>query len=56
MPVNSDFLGFAFEPEQRFENPDGSSIMLDVDYFGRKRGIHPVSGTPGAGEGDSLPD
>lgn len=44
MPVNSDFLGVAFEPEQRFENPDGSSIMLDVDYFGRKRGIHPVTG------------
>ena len=44
MPVNSDFLGSAFEPEQRFENPDGSNIMLDVDYFGRKRGIHPVSG------------
>ena len=44
MPVNSEVLGLAFEPEQRFENPDGSSISFDRDYFGRKRGRFPVSG------------
>ena len=44
MPINTEVLGVAFEPEQRFENPDGSSIMFDIDYFGRKRGIHPVAG------------
>ncbi|MBO4456863.1 MAG: right-handed parallel beta-helix repeat-containing protein [Butyrivibrio sp.] len=44
VPVNTDMLGFAFEPEQRFENPDGSSISFDRDYFGRKRGRFPVSG------------
>jgi hypothetical protein len=44
MPINSDVLGIAFEPEQRFENPDGSAISFDRDYFGRKRGIHPVAG------------
>ncbi len=44
LPVNTETLGIAFEPEERFENPDGSSIMFDVDYFGRKRGRHPVAG------------
>ncbi len=44
MPINSDVLGIAFEPEQRFENPDGSAIMFDTDYFGRKRGRFPVAG------------
>ncbi len=43
-PVNSEVLGMAFEPEERFENPDGSCISFDTDYFGRKRGILPVSG------------
>ncbi|MCR4946639.1 MAG: right-handed parallel beta-helix repeat-containing protein, partial [Lachnospiraceae bacterium] len=35
--IDSDVLGKAFEPEQRFENPDGSSIRFDTDYFGNKR-------------------
>lgn len=30
----SDDLGMAFEPEERFENPDGSDIIFDRDYFG----------------------
>ncbi|SFB71404.1 right-handed parallel beta-helix repeat-containing protein [Butyrivibrio sp. YAB3001] len=42
--VNSEVLGTAFEPEQRFENPDGTEIVFDRDYFGRKRGIFPVAG------------
>ncbi|WP_081668892.1 right-handed parallel beta-helix repeat-containing protein [Butyrivibrio sp. VCB2001] len=44
MPMNTEALGIAFEPEQRFENPDGSAIMFDMDYFGRKRGRFPVAG------------
>ena len=35
--IDSDVLGKAFEPEQRFENPDGSTIHFDTDYFGRRR-------------------
>ncbi|MCR4689862.1 MAG: right-handed parallel beta-helix repeat-containing protein [Lachnospiraceae bacterium] len=35
--IDSDVLGKAFEPEQRFENPDGSTIHFDTDFFGRKR-------------------
>ena len=33
--INSDILGYAFEPEQRFEDPDGSTIIFDQDYLGR---------------------
>ena len=36
-PITTDTLGFAFEPEQRFENADGSRISFDEDYFGKKR-------------------
>ena len=37
--VDSDVLGRAFEPEQRFENPDGTRIVFDRDYFGSHRGV-----------------
>jgi hypothetical protein len=50
--INSDILGCAFEPEQRFESPDGSAITFDRDYFGNKRGIGTLPG-PFASE-DSL--
>ena len=42
--VNSDILGYAFEPEQRFESPDGSAIIFDTDYFGNHRGLRAVPG------------
>ena len=42
--INSDILGCAFEPEQRFENPDGSGITFDRDYFGNHRGINTIPG------------
>lgn len=42
--VNSDILGCAFEPEQRFENPDGSAILFDQDYFGAHRGVSALPG------------
>ena len=35
--ITSDVLGLAFEPEQRFEAADGSTIIFDTDYNGRKR-------------------
>ena len=35
--IDSDILGKAFEPEERFENPDGSPITFDTDYFGNCR-------------------
>ena len=35
--ITSDILGKAFEPEQRFESPDGSDIAFDTDFFGKRR-------------------
>ena len=42
--VNSDTLGFAFEPEQGFENPDGTAIVFDEDYLGVHRGTKILPG------------
>ena len=35
--ISTETLGMAFEPEQRFENPDGSDITFDETWFGTKR-------------------
>ncbi len=42
--ITSDTLGYAFEPEQRFENPDGSTITFDTDYLGEHRGLATIPG------------
>lgn len=42
--VSTEILGIAFEPEQRFEAPDGSSIVFQQDYFDNHRGAHPTAG------------
>ncbi len=42
--VSTETLGMAFEPEQKFENPDGTPIVFDRDYFGARRGLHPLPG------------
>ncbi len=42
--IDSDVLGKAFEPEQRFENPDGSTITFDRDYFGNARSLSAMPG------------
>ena len=42
--INSDILGYAFEPDQRFENPDGTTIVFDSDFFGTHRGLKPLPG------------
>ena len=34
----------AFEPEQKYENPDGSSITFDEDFFGTKRNSSTIPG------------
>lgn len=35
--VDTETLGKAFEPAQKYENPDGSPILFDRDYFGQTR-------------------
>ena len=42
--ISSETLGCAFEPEQRFENPDGSDILFNEDYFGTHRGVKSFPG------------
>ena len=36
--VDTERLGMAFEPEERYENPDGTPITFDTDYYGDRRG------------------
>ncbi len=47
--ISTATLGMAFEPEERYENPDGSEIVFTQDYFGEKRGVHVMPG-PFAGK------
>ena len=42
--ISSDVLGKAFEPEERYENPDGSDIICNVDYLGRHRAAEVIPG------------
>ena len=42
--ISSDILGKAFEPEERFENPDGSDIIFNRDYLGNHRGTRVIPG------------
>ena len=50
----SETLGKAFEPEQRFENPDGTDITFNTDYFHQHReGCSTLPG-PLAEGGDSI--
>ncbi|MDD6327702.1 MAG: right-handed parallel beta-helix repeat-containing protein [Eubacteriales bacterium] len=42
--VSTNVLGMAFEPEQYYENPDGTPIVFDTDYFGNHRAINPMTG------------
>lgn len=42
--ISTVLLGEAFEPEQRFEQPDGSPIIFDVDYMNMHRTAVPLTG------------
>lgn len=42
--ISTQTLGKAFEPEQKFENPDGTELILDRDYFGEHRGLKTIPG------------
>ena len=53
--ITSDFLGNAFEPEQRFENPDGTEIVFNRDYFGNPRGLEAIPGPFAAAEESTKP-
>ena len=42
--ISTEVLGEAFEPEQMFENPDGSPIVFNEDFFGAHRAVNPKVG------------
>ena len=42
--ITSDTLGMAFEPEQRFETPEGEDIIFDSDFYGESRMNNLVAG------------
>lgn len=42
--INTEILGEAFEPEERFEEPNGEPITFDKDYFGNHRGVSTIAG------------
>lgn len=42
--ISTRLLGEAFEPEQLFENPDGSPIIFNQDYYGYHRDVNPICG------------
>ena len=48
--VNSDILGYAFEPNERFESPDGTDIVFDHDYYGWPRAFPALPGPFTSGE------
>ena len=42
--ITTQTLGEAFEPEQRYETPNGEEIIFDQDYFGYHRGMTTIPG------------
>lgn len=43
--ITTDTLGKAFEPEERFETPDGEDIVFNTDFFGNHRnGVNAIPG------------
>ncbi|MCR5001724.1 MAG: right-handed parallel beta-helix repeat-containing protein [Lachnospiraceae bacterium] len=42
--ISTYTLGRAFEPQQRFENPDGTPITFDYDFLGGHRGADIIPG------------
>lgn len=42
--MHTDDIMMAFEPEEKYENPDGSPITFDTDLLGKKRGKTTIAG------------
>lgn len=52
--ISTKLLGMAFEPEQYYENPDGSPIVFHTDYFGCRRNVNPMVGPFEKVDSDSI--
>ena len=35
--ISTNTIAMAFEPEEKYENPDGTPITFDTDFFGNHR-------------------
>jgi alpha-N-arabinofuranosidase len=44
--VTTDLLGKAKMPNARYENPDGTPLIIDIDYHGKKRDVKNPSAGP----------
>ncbi|MBQ9321657.1 MAG: hypothetical protein IJ239_04800, partial [Eubacterium sp.] len=42
--ISTKTLGMAFEPEEYYENPDGTPISFNTDYFGNRRAARTIPG------------
>ena len=42
--ISTETLGMAFEPEELYENPDGSPIVFKYDYYDNGRPLNPLCG------------
>lgn len=42
--ISTETLGIAFEPEQKYENPDGSPIIFNQDFSGEHRDVLTCAG------------
>ena len=42
--VDTFVLGNAFQPDQPFEDVDGTPITFNYDYFGNHRGVNLIPG------------
>ncbi len=42
--ISTETLGIAFEPEQNYENPDGTPIIFNQDFFGEHREVLTIPG------------
>ena len=42
--ISTEVLGMAFEPDQMYENPDGTPLTFNTDYFGNHRAVAPMVG------------
>jgi len=52
-PVTTNLLGLAAVSKAAYENPDGTPLTVDTDYFGKKRDAQPSPGpfeNPGEGQ------
>ena len=48
--ISTKTLGMAFEPEEFYENPDGTPITFSADYFGDARAARTIPGPFAAAE------